>query len=46
MPETTTIVYPTVESVKKDIAEKTEQYRKEMKHLRALLRVLKDREAA
>ena len=43
MPEPT-VVYPTVESVSKEIAEKTEKYRREMKHLRALLRVLKDRE--
>lgn len=38
------VSFPTVESVEKDIAEKTEKYRRELKHLRALLRVAEDRE--
>lgn len=42
--KTEPILYPTVETVQKEIAEKTEQHRKELKHLRALLRVLQDRE--
>lgn len=40
-----TVVYPTVESVEKELAEKEAKHRQEMKHLRALLRVLKDKEA-
>jgi len=43
MPEPT-VVYPTVASVEKDIADKTQEFRAEMRHLKALLRVLKDRE--
>lgn len=42
--ETTPVVYPTIETVKKEIDEKTEVYRTEMRHLRSLLRVLHDRE--